>query len=128
MTQDISVLGTCILPSQRTLTMSTLTEIKRLLACIGLSNAKSIQINGFNVPRVYIRYFTVGSLFTAVIGEILVYVSSHGGIESILIHLYIVICIVYILLIYLCLLWKTEQIGELFSYLENVVNEREYTK
>lgn len=65
------------------------------------------------------------SLTTTIIGEICVYISSSGSsLESILFHLYIVLCLVYVLFIYVSLKRKTDEIVELLGYLEKVVNER----
>lgn len=105
--------------------MKTLAEVKRLSALIGLNKEKFIQIFGIQIPREFICNFIVCSLVTGAISEILVYVNNrHGGIDSILAHLYIVVSVTSSVIIYLCLVRKNDEIMELFDYLEMVVNQR----
>lgn len=108
--------------------MKTLTGVKRLSAVIGLNEENFIQIHGYKVPRAFIRNFIVFSLLTAVMVEILVYVKNReGGINSILAHLYIVVCLASMLFTYLCLVWQNNELVRLFDYLQMVINERMFS-
>lgn len=106
--------------------MKILTNCKILLSCIGLANELSISIGvKYKVPRALLRCFTIIILVLGTFFEILLCVKyREGGIYAVLFPLHITITILSMLLIYIGLLWRTNEIVELIDYLEIVVNRR----
>lgn len=108
--------------------MKILKNCKILLSCIGLTKELDISIGvKFKVPRAIFRCFTIVVLVLGTFFEILLCVKfRESGIYAVLFPLHITITILSMLLIYVGLLWRTNEIVELFDYLEHVVIQRKF--
>lgn len=104
--------------------MIILAESKRILAHSGLNNANAVRIASVNVPRLLLHTVILMALVSCVVLECVIYVeNSKHYIDAILLPLVVSSTFMALILAYISLIWKSEQIMRLMDYLQHVVDE-----
>lgn len=106
--------------------MKFLSDMKRILDLVGLNSVQSIEEKRrTRIQRVVARILTIAVVFSCVIGEILFVIqATEKELGTILRPFNFAFAFGCILLIYLHLIGKTKQIGDLIDYIEVFVNDR----
>lgn len=107
--------------------MIILAESKRILAHSGLNNANVVRIASVNVPQLLVHVVILTALVSCVVLECIIYVDiSKHGIDAILLPLVVSSTFMALILAYISLIWKSEQIMRLMDYLQHVVDESKW--
>lgn len=101
--------------------MNVFNETKTRLAHLGLGTNQFTRIAGKNIPRLFIRVFIILSSILLCLSEIVLF-TLNDNLNHRLLSVAIFLGMLPIPPIYISLVSKTNQIDELFSYLENVIN------
>lgn len=106
--------------------MTILSGFQRLLAFIGLNAGQSVEgSTRILVHRMVARFITVTSLFLWVAGEVFSIIQmNEKRFASVAMPFNYALAFGCLLMIYLCLIRKTQQIDDLIEYMENVGSNR----
>lgn len=105
--------------------MNLLLECKAILILFGGGTDKYIQMGNQQIPRIFSRFFVIAALASCVlIASGYAKQNAHREITVILMPVGIAVTYILQILIYISLLMKSQQIVDMISYLECVVNKR----
>lgn len=103
--------------------MKILESCETSLAYIGLTSNESIQIFGINLSRWFIRSFIVFGHILVICLEFTICAGTRlTDYKSMLFSLHVGVSFVSVLLIYINLMAKTDEIVELMEYLREVID------
>lgn len=102
--------------------MNIFNETKTRLAFLGLGTNQFIRIAGQNIPRLFIHLFFIlyPILFYSL--ESIVFIKLKDNLNDRFSTISMIVACFPITPIYISLVLKTNEIDELFSYMENVIN------
>lgn len=107
--------------------MKILSELKRLLLCIGIGKATSLQVNDWTISRTLIRAIFVCIWVVHMLVEFLNCVESLAyGLGTFLVVLHICLISSYTFVIVLSLMSNSDVAFDLFELLECVINRSEF--
>lgn len=107
--------------------MQILQSCKSSLAYIGLTNDQSVHIFGLNLSRWFIRSFIIfGHLLVICLEFTICFGTRSSDYTSMLFSLHVGVSFISVLLIYINLMVKTDEIVKLMEYLWEVIDMSEF--
>lgn len=104
--------------------MKVLSENRRIMSLVGLGIDTDVQVFTKLVPRKLVAVvFTLELLLGVVIGSLRIVSSYPKGPTELLFPVCLLLSCTSGLLVYIALVVERTEMGELFSYLQNVVNK-----
>lgn len=129
MGSDIASLSHSVVPSLVQLPsletkMKIFKKSELFLAIIGLGTEPSVQIAGKNIPRTFLRLAMSFLIPLAIVMQCILCIKYYSqGIIACLWPLCTILSFLATSTVYICFVLKTEQIHQLFSYLESLINK-----
>lgn len=107
--------------------MNLLFECKAILTLLGCGTENYFRIKNHQIPRIFARFFIIAALASCMLlASEYARKNIHREISVILLPLAVAVTYFLQVLIYISITMKNQRIFELISYLEYVVNKRNY--
>lgn len=102
--------------------MEILYDAKRILSYAGVTKAKSVSIGGKQISVKFIQWFLAMANVFNIIMELVICVKFYEkGIQAMLVPIHLVMAFSMAFFIYMCLLWRHDDIIMLYDRLERVI-------